>query len=41
MTMKGKAQVRLTSVLILLAEGDYICHLSDQDHIFEALEPDT
>jgi quercetin dioxygenase-like cupin family protein len=24
-----------------LGEGDYICYPADQEHVFQALEPDT
>ena len=26
---------------IKLGEGDYICYPADQEHVFQALEPDT
>ncbi len=37
----GRARVGLTSAPEELGEGDYICYPADQEHVFQALEPDT
>ncbi|MCS6039808.1 XRE family transcriptional regulator [Klebsiella pneumoniae subsp. pneumoniae] len=38
---QGRARVGLTSAPEELGEGDYICYPADQEHVFQALEPDT
>lgn len=38
---QGRARVGLTAAPEILESGDYICYPGDQEHIFEALEPDT
>ncbi|SPL71392.1 helix-turn-helix domain-containing protein [Acinetobacter stercoris] len=39
--MQGKARVGLIANPVELETGDYICYPADQEHIFEALLPDT
>ncbi|MDP0902142.1 transcriptional regulator, partial [Klebsiella pneumoniae] len=38
---QGRARVGMTSATEELGEGDYICYQADQEHVFQALEPDT
>jgi transcriptional regulator with XRE-family HTH domain len=38
---QGRARVGLTEAPEELGEGDYICYPADQEHVFQALAPDT
>ena len=38
---QGRARVGLSAAPEELREGDYICYPADQEHLFQALEPDT